>query len=215
MNRKTTPDIIHTLVADLGQPHRVWPVWIRAAVWVVVTLLLMAAIVAYDGLRQDMPGKMHDFSYLTMMALLAPASLGMAAAGLWLAVPRLQVPAWIYGVMVLCAGFYLGLAGWLLWPYGIAMQELWSHEHMVCAREVLLLSLIPGIGLFTLLRRAAPTHRGLASCVAGFAAGMVALMCSLLLCANEGHAHLLVGHFLPVLIATLVGGVGGWFFLRW
>jgi hypothetical protein len=81
--------------------------------------------------------------------------------------------------------------------------------HVGCVAQIVALSLIPGLALFTMLRRAAPLRLSWSAGLASLAAFAAAAAGTQFLCPINDPAHLLVGHAVPVAALALAGALIG------
>lgn len=84
-----------------------------------------------------------------------------------------------------------------------------------CIGDALLLGLITAAPLVLWLRRAAPVSPERAGVLVGLASGSIGIFAFSLHCPIDGHAHVALGHAVPILIAALAGRLLVPRFLRW
>lgn len=200
----------HELIADLSRDLRpVKPLaspLTRFTYWIVVaSVLLVAASLAF-GLRGDLPGALLvprvalDLGLSLMVALLS------AVSAFYLAVPGEQ--GWRRSAGV-------GLAALAVWTGHTVFRviEGYSYDRLIwaathgydCFAAVVVMGVLPGVLLFGMLRRAAPTEFLWSGAMGLLAMGALGSLGAQLHCAGSAPFHILIHHFFPVL---LVGGLG-------
>lgn len=162
-------------LAEDGKPvKRLRPPAVRAVLWLIAALVVIAGIVAYHGLRPDLMETLKEPG--EMVSLCAAAATGVAAtfAAFFLAVPGyssrwslLPLPVAIVWVSGLGIGCY---ADWLRFgPEGISLGD--SYD---CFQAIVLTSLALGVPLAILLRHASIVRPVLTAAMGGLALSSLA-----------------------------------------
>jgi hypothetical protein len=94
-------------------------------------------------------------------------------------------------------------------------SEMHNARGMLCTMDVILLAVIPGIITFIMLKRLATTNLGYTGAFAVLAITSIAVVSSRFMCHNMDPAHLIIWHFLPVLIMGFIGILLGKKLLKW
>lgn len=162
-------DLIGQLATEARPVKRLRPPAVRAALWLIAALAVIAAIVAYYGLRPDLMQTLAEPG--AALSLGAAAATGIAAtfAAFFLAVPGyssrwslLPLPVallWISGLGIGC------YADWVRFgPDGISLGD--SYE---CFQAIVLTSLMLGVPLAFLLRHGRLIRPVLTSAIGGLA----------------------------------------------
>lgn len=151
-----TEDLVGSLVADLGPVKRLRPPMVRAAGWLALSVLVIAAVVAFEGLRPDLGARLAEpWEVAQLVAAVATGALA-AIAAFHLALPD-RSDAW---ALLPLPGFALWLAslGWgcvadfvRVGPEGLALGTSWA-----CLGFILGLSIPLGGAMLFALRHAGP-----------------------------------------------------------
>lgn len=161
------------------------------------------------------------------LATLSPLYLGvwlgapfvLAAALLVGALRRspsgLGIPVGVSAALALAAPLALGSAALLLTPPGLVTENAdFARAACICLGLTLVGSAAPlGLAAFS-LRRAFPAGAGWRSALVGGAAGLLGGGALNLHCSFVSPLHLLLGHALPVAIATALGALVGYRLMR-
>ena len=218
MNVPGTPPIHEALVgrltADLRPVPRLWRPTARLVVWLGLALVVLALAAAL-GLREDLGPQLHRPLYLLEIAALLVAGALAATAGLRAAVPG-------YGGERRRALFALtvGLLGTALLVGEPGPNVLAPAAFMTigarCAACVAMFGLLPWTALFIAIRRAAPLDGRVVGCYAGAAAFLVGAAAVRLACPIDEPVHLITTHVVPVALWTAVSALAGagWL-VRW
>jgi len=191
------------------------PVSERLAWWAAVTALATAAIVFGVGPRADLAAAMTRTPFLAAGLL----TLSAAALGGWLAlqssVPGALRHSWTrWTPLALLAAWIVFIAGELVWsgtPLARLAGERW---HAVCAAKVMATAVLPGIGLFMMMRRGAPLSAGWAATLAAVAASALGAFGAQVICPIDRVAHLALFHVVPVVSLAVVTAAFGTRVLR-
>ena len=85
----------------------------------------------------------------------------------------------------------------------------------ICSMEILALGIAPGVLIFLMIRKAAPTSLGLTGLVGFVAVFFMSTVALQFTCADQSKFHLLIFHFVPAVFLALSGIFLGKKFLRW
>jgi hypothetical protein len=147
-----TDELIGRLTADAAPVRRLRPPTVRAVLWLAVALAVLAAIVAYHGVRPDLQVALAEPG--AWLSLLAAVTTGIAAT---LAAFHLVVPgtsdrwAFLPLPVALVWGSGLGIGCYADWirsgPEGIH-----AGDSLDCFLAILWMSLAAGVPLVVMLR---------------------------------------------------------------
>lgn len=185
----------------------------RALSWVLVSVVLLTLASIAVGWRTDWPTQLNVYNLALLLA-----ACSAAYGALLLGTPCIDVPRRVYGAAMLSA---------LLWGALLCAKSLhmgaWSTYvesfHLLgscmCAFEILLFSALPAWLMVYFLRCAAPTHFYITAALGALAATSLAVVASRFVHASDDALHLLLWHFAPALLITLIFGLLGRKILKW
>lgn len=209
-----TDDLIQTLSHDAAVQRLPHPGW-RALIWLAVSTAYVAGFVAIMGLRPDIAEKLAEPRFLvevgaaymtSMMAAAAAFCAGCPGRPLWeryAPVPFLVV--WLAS---------LGEGCWRDWvrsgPDGLILQP-----DFICFPIILLISIVPTVLIFIMIRRAAPIAPIATTALATLAAASLAAAAVRLFHAQDASLMVLVWQFGSVALLAGLGALFGRSLLRW
>lgn len=209
-----TEDLIQTLSQDAAVQRLPHPGW-RALIWLAVSTAYVAGFVAVMGLRPDIAEKLAEprfmievgAAYMTsMMAAAAAFCAGCPGRPLWeryAPVPFLIV--WLAS---------LGEGCWRDWvrsgPDGLILQP-----DFICFPIILVISIVPTLLIFIMIRRAAPIAPIATTALATLAAASLAAAAVRLFNAQDASLMVLVWQFGSVALLAGLGALFGRSLLRW
>lgn len=207
-----TEDLIGKLTAELKPVRPVAPVWQRAAVLTVLALgAVFGLIFAFtQGLRPDWRYMLSLHSCQVGAIFLAGVLAAFAA--FTLSVPDTKIRPHVTAM--------IGLAS-TLWGVIILQEVLagWPLTTSVAERNCLtdfsMLLVLPFAAGIFMAARGAPVWRGWAGYSVTLSAASFAALGMRFLCPSEEPGHLLVWHFLPVVVFALFGSLFGEILLKW
>ena len=208
-------ELIDRLVQDAAPVRPLALPRVRLARWVLVAAPCLAAGVAWVHLRHDMSAVMWTSSFLIQATLLLVTVLLSAAAALVVSVPGAQSPRAVSWLPL------LALAAWSGWLLAVilgqpaATRVWWPTPAPQCGVDITLLGLVPGLLLWSLVRRAAPLRPAWTGLLATLTAAATGALGTQLVCSNTDAAHLLLWHGGPVVLLAAVGLHLGRRWLRW
>lgn len=220
---KKTGDLIKDLCADLEPVQRTFCIYKRVGLVLLAALICSVIGVLYFGIRHDIDHRMTNATaFLIENFLMLIAGAGAAATAIQLAVPNLKISksTWIIGSLSVL--IWIGLCAHAL--MSVSFEEIKAAASVLhldpfstdyCVADLLVLGVFPGVILFAMLRKAAPVNKGVVGCMAFLAAASFAAIASRYMCAMDSFAHLLVWHFVPVILMGLLGILIGKKFLNW
>ena len=209
-----TDDLIEALALGVEPVKPARLDWLALAAAVAASVLTVAVALK---LRADL-----DTAMLSPMLWVKGAyTASLAGAGLWLAT-RLGSPGRGFGapglLLAAIAGLMLVLGGVELavTPASERMAVLLGETWAVCARNILIASVLTGPLVFVSARRLAPTRLAMSGAVLGVAASSVsATAYGLLHCPEASLSFMAVWYTSAICLGGLIGGIAGRFALRW
>jgi len=211
-----TEELIVALARD-GHPVR--PLArpsLRLARWAAVMIPITAVAAIGIGLRPDVSAAITQPAFIGIFALTIATALISAASALVLSIPGAErsivqrtLPLltgglWALALVVLLTGGGNPVPRLVAWPL-----------HWLCVIEITALGIVPALALFIMLRRAAPLRRYWSGALAVLAAVAIGAATTQLICPIDDPAHQLVGHFLPVVVLSMLGALSGRRYLSW
>ena len=208
---------IDELVEALGQdmqsvkpaPHP----FMLGILLVLVAFLYLVLLLLFSGFRPDILEKLHSNWFLVEITLLIGLLVFTSISASTLSFPDLYqmrwaavTPVWIFGLL---ASFLLAA-----WTLDSPPAPLPKHSFQ-CTLDIGLLSLLPGVWIFYLLRKFASTHFRLTGSIAvlyAFSTGAIWLR---LYEKNDSILHVIEWHYLPMIGFGIAGLWLGKKLLRW
>ncbi|AMY08211.1 hypothetical protein LuPra_01404 [Luteitalea pratensis] len=208
-------ELIDRLVRDATPVRPLARPAVRLVRWALAAALCLAAGVAWVHLRHDLAETMWTASFLGQAGLLIGTALLAATAALVVSVPGAEpTPATRWLPLV-------AITAWAAWLFAaiVAQPEdsrvWWPAPAPQCGVDITLLGIVPGVLLWSLVRRAAPLRPAWTGLLATLTAAALGALGTQLICSNNDAAHLLLWHFGPVTMLTVAGIALGRRFLRW
>ncbi|MEZ0261906.1 MAG: NrsF family protein [Alphaproteobacteria bacterium] len=199
-----TDKLISDLTKDLKPVKRLPRVALRAGLWAVFTLGAIAvAICAFTkGPREDLHTAAHNHVFCCETLAILVAGVLATVAAFRLCVPDVKVRGVVQAMTGLATFIWLTLIGAQVHRAGLVPPEPAGEP---CLTDLSLFMAVPLLGAVFMVMRAASVFPALAGYCAVLATGSFGALGMRLLCANDEPAHLLVWHFLPVMIFALCG----------
>jgi thiol:disulfide interchange protein DsbD len=207
--------VIRTLTEALTPVAPLGTVRVRAWKWGALSALSLGSAAWLLGLHPDLLASAVSPALISQVLAMGALAGIAAIAALRLSVPGADRRGGRVLTLALlglwpCALVAWGLAGSAAAP-GIAVEP-W---HLVCARTIGIIALVPAIALISMIRRGAPLRLRWGLAMAGMAAAGVGALGVALTCPISRPSHLLVAHALPtVAIAVAIGVAASWIVRR-
>ena len=202
------------LIVDLARQSGPWtplaPVRVRLARWLALAIGLGGVAVAVIGARSDFADAIQRPAFVALAMATLATGLVAAWSALVLSVPGAErTPLVRILAAILIAGwamtFVIQLAtGGNAWPRLAAFPNHWG-----CVVRISALSILSGVVLFAMLRRAAPLRPHLCAALAALASASLAATATYIMCPVDDPAHQLVSHVLPVAAIVFAGTIIG------
>jgi len=205
-----TEDLIHKLVLDLKPVKRVSSIEARFLFWLCAAVLSLVVAIFVVGLRPDLLSEITSVKFGFQMGAIAGLAIFSALTAILISVPGSEASRMPF---ILTVASFLG---WFVYLIGTVMtspaEALHAGEGICCSRTALLFAL-PVVGVLAVMAyRAAPIRPRLVGLFLAFAGAGVGALAALISCANDNSMHLIVWHFLPLLLIGSAGVFLGYFF---
>lgn len=218
----TKPSSTNDLIRKLGKASPVVrplpPSGALLAVWVVPMAVVLAAVLAFRGLRPDLGTLVQSPLFVTAMV----GSLGAMLAGSWLSV-KLAVPRWPLPALWVAVG---RVTGSLALISAVALWALADHDHALlaagniydsCITTVLAVMLAGGLVMALVLRRAMSSEPRRLAVMLALALGSAGVLAISLTCPAQAWGHIFLSHILPALMGCLgfIPIISAWLNKHW
>lgn len=203
--------LVNELSAEAGPPRPAPHPFLLTLKLFAAAAVYLALALAISGLRPDLTQALQQPWYVAelLMLLLLFATATTSAA--LLSFPDLhQKRALAYAPVVAFALFALTLL--LAWRANNAPPPVHDIE---CTISITLVALLPAAWTFYLMRGYASTHPDWAGSIALLAAFGTGALWLRLQEANDSVGHVVLWHYLPMLLAGFIGWILGRRLLRW
>ncbi|WP_027389468.1 NrsF family protein [Chrysiogenes arsenatis] len=204
-----TDDLIAQLAAAGARPPLPSPAK-TITYWVGGLGLYFLVLIFWHGARPDLAEKLQQTLFwgeLTIMLAITTSALWVAG---WLALPDGVDSRWKRLLPLLPL---ILLAGTLLYattaPDALSLSECLRNHHFDCLARVLLYAILPALWMTVAIRRGAPTKPRWAGAMIGLAATSGGYILLRITEASDDPTQLIVWHFFPVILLTLLGGAFG------
>ncbi len=187
--------------------------WAICARWIVLSIIYMAVIIAFSGVRPDILAKFHWPIFAAEMAALIGIFLSTALSAAILSFPDMHgMRRLAYAPLVFFALFITII--FRAWQMDAPPAPLPEHSHE-CTVAIMFYALFPGIAIFLTMRRFASTHAMVAGGVAVLAAFSVGAIILRFIEQTDSMVHLITWHYVPMIVVGLLGLALGKKFLKW
>ncbi len=205
-----TDELIQELVREGAPVKPLASPLVRFSRWFLASFFCLATGVVVYGLRTDLETAVQSPAfYLQILFLLALASLSAFSAFI-LSIPDYKKP-----------GFdSVPLVTLFLWVSVIVFSGLRSERFATgmgfsCAREIFVLGFLPGLLLFIMIRQAAPLQLGKVGAFCALSVAGLGALGTQFICSNDNALHVLLWHYIPVLMLGGFGVLLGRVFFKW
>lgn len=195
------------------------PTLAAALLWLLSAVFFLAVIGAYIGFRDDLKAMLLDTERVAEVTLLGLSAVLSTYAALGLRYP--QMPMLLKNKLILnaVAAIWLSLTlihmpALTLASVDVLIAEL-SHVFNECMIELCAISVMPAAYIAYLSKKGATTNKAAMGFACTMAAASLGALLMRLLCPDDGHIHLFLWHFLPVLVLAALGTALGRVLFRW
>ena len=202
----TTEDLIVRLAQSAGPVQPLAAPLVRLCRWLAPATVATVIGVALIGVRPDVDVMLRQGPVVAVAVMTLATASAAAAVALLLGVPGAErSPAQRWAPLGVGSLWGVMMAGSLL-SGGSALDRVLAFPvHVSCVLQIAGLAVLPGWGLFTMLRRAAPVRHRWSGGIATLAAVALAAAGTQFICPINDPAHLLVSHFAVVAVFALSG----------
>ena len=202
----TTENLIIRLARSAGPVQPLAPPVRRLGRWSIGAIAATVVGATIIGVRPDAGAIARHLPFVALAVVTVVTALVSAAIALVLSVPGAERSAAQRWAPVGIGGFWALILIASLLSGGSALQRVASFPvHVGCVLQILGLALLPGWWLFAMVHRAAPLRHSWSGANATLAAVALAAAGTQFICPIDDPAHLLVGHFVPVVMFALCG----------
>ena len=202
----TTEDLIVHLAQSAGPVQPLAPPLRRLCGWAAAATVATVVGAAVIGVRPDSGAMAREISFVVLAAVTIATALVAAATALVLSVPGAERSATQRWAPVGVASLWAVMLTFSLLSGDSAAERMLAFPvHVGCVLQIAGLAVLPGLGLFAMLRRAAPLRHSWSGGIATLAAVALAAAGTQFICPIDDPAHLLVGHFVPVVMFAMSG----------
>jgi hypothetical protein len=180
------------------------------AKWVVVSFFCVGIGASLFGIRTDLEEVVFQYGFTSQVFCSLGLALLSALSAFILSVPDKE-KTWVS---------VLPIATLVLWFISIS-QSFYVVDFvnggigLSCIRDIVVLSFIPTVVLFLMLRRAAPLQKGRVGVFAGLSVAALGAVGTQFICHNDDPLHVIMWHYIPVLGIGFLGFWLGKFLLKW
>lgn len=181
--------------------------------WMAAAAVYLAVSLALSGVRPDLLQALQHPWFIAELAVLLLVFIATSLSAALLSFPDLHqkqglafVPVWMFALLVLVILF--------AWYADSPSAPLPVHS-VKCTIDIALLSLLPAVWTFYVMRRFASTHYHWAGSIALLSAFSVGALWLRLYEVNDSIIHVIQWHYLPMLGVALVGWLSGRAVLKW
>ncbi len=211
-----TEQLINTL-AKATAPVRVYRPLKQLGRWFMLVFAYLCSVILMLGVRPDMSMKVEEMIYLLEIGLCFLIGISAAFTASVAAVPDMQQRAWMcclpFIPMIALAILLLTHNDMQMPAMEAAMQITMPRVHVVL--KLALLAVIPGLLIFMMMRKAAPTHYYWAGSMAVLAVSSFAYVALRLVETNDNVADVMLWCYVPMLAFGLLGMWLGKYALKW
>lgn len=184
-----------------------------AGLWLLAALVYLVVTLAASGLRPDLAHSLQQPWLLAELAALLAVLVASALASAVLAFPDLhQKRGWVMAAGAAFVGLWGVIA--LAWLADTPPAPLPEHSYQ-CTLSITAMTLLPAFITFYVMRRYACTQPQLAGSVALLFAFSVGALWLRLHEVNDSVWHVIVWHYLPMLLISALGWSLGRRLLKW
>lgn len=199
-----TDDLIAQLAAQAAPMTPLRSPAARAARWLLLALGCGVAGALLFGARADLGQVVGETTFIWWVAGALGTLVLAGSAALVLAIPGSERTPWLRSAAV-------GVA--CVWPAAMlatlisGQESAGASDWPVCFARVVAIGLVPAAVLFAMLRRSAPLRTRWTGALAGSGAMAAGALAIAFICPVDDSAHVLLGHFGPVVALAIVAAV--------
>lgn len=207
-----TDKLIDTLSGDLRPVKPLPSPLCRATGFSAAAIVIAAVFSLAAGVRDDAMTLAATPRFAAEIVLMAVSGFLSAFAAFHLSIPDTKIrrpvllavlaatTGWLFLALACCAG---------------VDDMIHGHADYHCLRDLAVLAVMPVVAAFVLLSRGAPVWSGFAGYGMALSAASFSAAALRFLCANDNHGHLLLWHYIPVIVLALLGILLGKAVIKW
>lgn len=209
-----TEDLVQSLSDNATPVRRLAHPALRTALWLSVSLVYFALVLAIVGLREDLASKLEDPRFIIEVSAALLTSMMAAAAAFCAGCPGR--PLWERFAPFPFLAVWLASLGegcWRQWVQTGPDGQL--QFDFLCVQVIFALSLLPALLILAMIKRGAPIAPMSTTGLATLAATALGAAVLRLFHAQDVSLMLLVWQFGSVMVLAGIGFLLGRVFLRW
>jgi hypothetical protein len=207
-------ELIASLAAEGAKKPLPHPL-VQAVKWFGWMMVYFVAAAWLVEVRSDLSEKWLQPHYLVELGIITLGAVLSLVAASFLSLPDVGQRAWIRFLPLLP---FVVIAGILLQNSasgdGLTLAECLRSGEYECMIYIVVFSILPAIGMFTAISRAAPTHRYWAGAMAGLSASSFGYLSLRLVDPHDDATMMIVWHYIPMLCIVLCCMLAGKVFFR-
>ena len=200
-----TDDLIADLAGRAAVVRPLPPPLFRAIGWLVLAGACAAAAVTVFGARADVMVRLQQPDYLSIAVLALSTSVFAAVISFVLAIPGAERTPLLRVTALAIFGLWVGTSVWRVLAAGRGLPIATDPHWPVCFGRVVLVSLLPAVALFVMLRRGTPLQPGWTAAMGAAAAASAGALAVILACPLDDSGHAFLGHLMPVMAIAAIG----------
>lgn len=205
-----TENFINALVNQAEPVKRLRSPTIRFLRWLIAAMFCLGGEILLLGLRSDLHSVAFTPRFSFQALLICGLALLSALSAFLLSVPDKKNPA-LDALPIVTGVAWAGAL--LLGIFGSDSAN--AGLGFTCIRDIVALGLLPGALLFFMLMQAAPLRLGKVGFFAMLSVGALGAFGTQFICKNDDPLHILLWHYLPMLVLGGAGIMVGRILLRW
>jgi hypothetical protein len=205
-----TSELIEKLTKESQPVRRIHAPFVAFLRWLLVAGFCLGVGIALFGPRADFEEVFRKNGFTLQIVSGIGLALMSALSAFVLSVPD-RPKGWVSALPVFTLSLWLLSISINFYYVDFSPVEL----GFACVRDVAVLSILPSVFLFIMLKASAPLQKGRVGFLAMLSTAALGAVGTQFICHNDDPAHVLLWHFLPVL---LIGSLGFWLgrrFLIW
>ncbi len=211
-----TQKLIKSLTKDIKPVTPTKPVIFNVSLWLLAVVFITTLSFFTLGYKQQILNNIHTTKFITENILILIAGICLSIAAIISSVPAYKK---YQTVILTIISTTIWLAILMENSFNITSQsfiaEAQKYIGTLCTADVIMLSIIPAIILFMMIKKNASTNLAYTGFLALFATVSLGALSSRFLCPITDPSHLIIWHFAPVFIIGLLGIFLGRLLLKW
>ncbi len=215
---KETKALIKGLADNLSAVRPVVSPAKRMFVWGLFSIVIIVAIATIQiGFRHDADTKVNDLSFIAENIAMFLIGFGALFSAFKFAIPDINRDREAVTIVITGVFFWLSmLAMTFLTSDTTNFENIFSFNSVShCITDLLMVTTIPIIALFALIRKSAPVFPLWAGYTVLLAISSIGALVMRYVCPVDESSHLFLTHFFPAFSMSFLGLLIGRLFLRW